>query len=116
MKKIVSFLIFSVITISLIAYFKNNQRVLKEPFTNDIIKIVYNQLPEEQKESIDLAQTKIHKSILKDGTGSIYDKSYIGEEVYTIDFTVKEKNVIPNNKTLFATLDDYKVIGYGYVE
>lgn len=48
--------------------------------------------------------------------GNISDKSYIEKEVYVINFTIKDKNTKPNNRIVYATLDENKVIGYGYVE
>lgn len=95
-----------------------NQQVKKEVTSNEIIEVVYNQLSKEEKETIDfdLDKTKINKYILKDGSSTIYDDSYIGKEVYDIEFTIKEKGVMPNNRIVFASLDDYKIIGYGIVD
>lgn len=118
MKKVISFLILAIISANLVGCYKDNQQVKKEATPNEIIEIIYNQLSKEEKETIDfdLEKTKINKSILKEGIGDIYDKSYIGKEVYNIEFTLKAKNVKPNNRIVFATLGDYKVIGYGYVK
>lgn len=117
MKKVISFLVLALISIYLVTCSKGNQQIKKEATTNEIIEIVYNQLPKELKDTIDfdLEKIKIDKYILKDGTGVIYDKSYIGKEVYDIEFIIKDKSVMPENRIVIATLDDYKVIGYGYV-
>ena len=45
--------------------------------------------------------------------GIINDKSYIGKEVYLIDFPTKSISV---PIIVYASLDDYKIIGYGYVQ
>lgn len=118
MKKAVCFLILAIILVYLFGCSRDNQQVKKEATLDEIIEIVYNQLPKDEKEIIDfdLEKTKINKYTLKEGSGVIYDKSYIGKEIYYIEFIIKEEGVFPNNRIVFATLDDYKVIGYGYVE
>ncbi|MGT2615053.1 hypothetical protein [Clostridium perfringens] len=127
MKKIISFLILCVISVGLIGCSKDNKtvdnplsnkQVEKQVTYNEIAKTVYNQLPKEQKEEINLdyKQIDIYKTILKENMGNISDKSYIEKEVYVINFTIKDKNTKPNNRIVYATLDENKVIGYGYVE
>ncbi len=46
--------------------------------------------------------------------GNIYDKDYIGKEIYLIDFPTNS-NSMPNNMIVYASLD-YKIVGYGYVD
>ena len=127
MKKIISFLILCVISVGLIGCSKDNKtvdnllsnkQVEKQVIYNEIAKTVYNQLPKEQKEEINLdyKQIDIDKTILKENMGNISDKSYIEKEVYVINFTIKDKNTKPNNRIVYATLDENKVIGYRYVE
>ena len=90
----------------------------KQVTSNEIIQIVYNQLPEERKEAVNfnLKEIKINKIILIDRMGAITDKHYIGKEVYEIEFTIKDKSVRPINRIVFAATENYKIIGYGYVE
>ena len=125
--KIISFLILCIISVALIGCSKenktvdnslSNKQVEKQVTSNEIAEIVYNQLPKEKKEEInfDYEQIDIDKIILKDNMGNISDKSYIEKEVYIINFTIKDTNTKPNNRIVFATLDEYKVIGYGYVD
>ncbi|EOU1648721.1 MAG: hypothetical protein E7H79_01330 [Clostridium perfringens] len=127
MKKIISFLILCVISVGLIGCSKDNKtvdnllsnkQVEKQVIYNEIAKTVYNQLPKEQKEEINLdyKQIDIDKTILKENMGNISDNSYIEKEVYVINFTLKDKNTKPNNRIVYATLDENKVIGYRYVE
>jgi len=52
---------------------------------------------------------------LTESMGIINDKSYIGKEVYLIDFQTKNMSM-PNNMLVYAALDDYKIVGYGLVE
>lgn len=127
MKKIISFLILCVILVCLIGCSKDNKtvdnslsnkQVEKQVIYNEIAKTVYNQLPKEQKEEINLdyKQIDIDKTILKENMGNISDKSYIEKEVYVINFTIKDKNTKPNNRIVYATLDEHKAIGYGHVQ
>lgn len=128
MKKVICFLILCIISFGFGGCSKAKQtennslqtnQVKKQLTSNEIIEIVYNQLPKEQKEDIDfdLKEAKINKIILKDSMGGgTYFKSYIGKEVYEIEFKRKAKNVQPDNKTVFASIEDYKLIGYGYVD
>jgi len=127
MKKIISFSILCAISVGLIGCSEDNQtvnnslqneQVKKQATSNEIIEIVYNQLPKELKETInfDLKEIKINKITLKDSMGSIVDTSYIGKEVYDIEFTINDKTVLPNNRIVFATLEEYKIIGYGFVD
>ena len=127
MKKVIYFLILCIISVGVIGCSKQNRavnnslpnvQVKKQATSNEIIQIVYNQLPKKLKETIDfdLKEIKINKVILKSGMGKIDDKSYIGKEIYDIEFTIKDKYVRPNNRIVFATLNDYQIIGYGYVD
>ncbi len=88
MKKIISFLILCVISVGLIGCSKDNKtvdnqlsnkQVEKQVTYNEIAKTVYNQIPKEQKEEINLdyKQINIDKTILKENMGNISDKSYI---------------------------------------
>ena len=128
MKKAICFLILCIISFSFGGCLRaketeNNllskEQLKKQLTSNEIIEIVYNQLPKEQKEDIDsdLKEAKISKIILRDSMGGgTYFKFYIGKEVYDIEFKRKAKNVQPDNKTVFASIEDYKLIGYGYVD
>lgn len=83
----------------------------------DIREITYNLLSEDKKKYI--------KGTWKDGTvsevtlneemGSINDKSYIGKKVYIVNFNLNIKSS-PNNMIVYVGEDNYKIIGYGYVE
>lgn len=47
--------------------------------------------------------------------GNIMDKSYIGKEVYLVDFPTQSKS-IPNNMVVYLSIDNNKLLGYGYVD
>ena len=58
----------------------------------------------------------LKKTLLGEGMGiDLRDKSYIGKEVYIIEFTTTRR-AVPNNLIVYASLDDYKVVGYGLVD
>ncbi|MFL0266781.1 hypothetical protein [Candidatus Clostridium radicumherbarum] len=83
----------------------------------DVREVVWNQLNAQEKEHIKGTWNdfKVSKITLTENMGRISDKSYIGKEVYLIDFTI-DSMAIPNNRIVYASLDDYKLIGYGLVD
>jgi hypothetical protein len=83
----------------------------------DIRKAAYDQLNAEDKERIKgtWEDSKSSKIILNENMGIIKDKSYIGKEVYIIDFPTKSISK-PNNMIVFLSIDTNKLLGYGYVE
>ena len=125
MKKIVSVLIICVVSLSLIGCSEkykmegniSSESQIEKQENNDIVKIVYNQLNKEMKEEINIVngKTTINKIVLED-MGDIFDESFIGKEVYIVEFTIKDEKVVPNNRIVYVTPDEYKVIGYGCVD
>ena len=79
---------------------------------------IYNQLPEEIKKEIDFDYENINidKVVLKEEMGNILDKTYINKEVLKLNFIIRNKNIQPNNRIAFATIEDFKYIGDGYVD
>lgn len=83
----------------------------------DIREIAFNQLTSEAKKSIKgtWQDGKLSKIILKEGMGNITDKSYIGKEVYIIDFPI-EMHLTINEISVYIGMDNYKLIGYGLLD
>lgn len=83
----------------------------------DIREIAYKQLTVSDKDKIvgSWQDAKSYKITLKEGMGIISDKSYIGKEVYLIDFQIKTKT-LPNNMIVYLSIDNYKLLGYGIVD
>lgn len=79
---------------------------------------IYNQLPEEIKKEIDFdyETIDIDKIVLKEEMGNILDKTYINKEVLRLNFIIRNKTIQPNNRIAFATIEDFKYIGDGYVD
>lgn len=83
----------------------------------DIRELAYNQLTSGDKERIARTwkDSKLSKITLREGMGNITDKSYMGKEVYLVDFPTKS-NSIPNNMIVYLSIDSNKLLGYGFVE
>ena len=83
----------------------------------DVREVVWDQLTSESKERVEgnWQASNSNKMTLTESMGIINDKSYIGKEVYLVDFQTKGIS-IPNNMIVYASLDDYKIVGYGYVD
>lgn len=82
----------------------------------DIRAMAFDQLYVRYKESIgDCADGKVSKVILKETMGEISDKSYIGKEVYLIEFPVKNGGT-QNSVIVYLNLDTYRLIGYIYTD
>jgi hypothetical protein len=83
----------------------------------DVREITYNQLPSQAKKIIagTWQDSKLSKTVLEEYMGNINDKSYIGKEVYVIDFPTTVQSV-PNNVIVYMGMDNHKIIGYGVLE
>lgn len=82
-----------------------------------IRETVFNELTSQERQSVSglWQDSEISKITLEDGMGIINDKSYVGKQVYLIDFPTKNE-IKPNIITVFADMDNYKIIGYGFVD
>lgn len=88
--------------------------VVKE---RDAREVVLSQLEADDIQKIKgtWQDAKLTKVILKEEMGNINDLSYIGQEVYLVDFPT-EINWVPGNMLVYASLDKYTIIGYGITE
>ena len=96
----------------------NKEQVNEEPNENDVRKVVWEQLSEKQKESIEgtWKDGKVSKVTLNEYMiTEIEDKSYEGKEVYLIDFPTKFKGS-PNNMIVYADVNTFEYIGNGLVD
>ena len=126
MKKIILLIISSVLSLLLFTACSitkepdtktNNEPISTTSKEQDIREIAFNQLTVNDKDRISGAwnDSKLSKITLKEGMGNINDKSYIGKEVYLIDFATKD-TIMPNNMIVYLTKDSKKLLGYGYVQ
>ncbi|WP_028401006.1 hypothetical protein [Ectobacillus panaciterrae] len=92
-----------------------NKKVRTE---QDVMEAVFNQLSQENKERIvgTWKDATVSKTVLKESMiGSNADKSYVGKEVYLVNFTTNEKQK-PNNIVVFADTRTFQLVGYGLVD
>lgn len=95
----------------------NLNDTFKKGLELDVRQVVWEQLTPKDKERVEgnWQASKSSKITLTENMGNLNDKSYIGKEVYLIDFQTKSIPA-PNNIIVYASLDEYKVIGYGYLD
>lgn len=119
MKKIILLIFSSVFLVGLIVACSNPKESIKLTTVTeqDVREIAINQLTSENKEIIagTWQDSKLSKIALNEGMGNVNDKSYIGKEVYLIDFPTKSIS-IPNNIIVYIGIDNNKLIGYGFVD
>jgi hypothetical protein len=84
----------------------------------NVKKAVWEQFGSETKEFIKgtWRSGSVGKVTLNANMGNISDESYIGKEVYIISFTTKKPNPTINTIGVYASLEDYKIIGVGNVD
>lgn len=83
----------------------------------DVRESVWDQLKKSEKENIkgSWSDATVRKITLESFMGTIEDTSFIGKEVYLIDFQLKRSGV-PNNMVVYADMERGKIIGYGAVD
>ena len=94
----------------------NSQSNIEETAQNDPKEVVWRQLPTKQKDRIDGSwqDGKVSKITLNENSmmSPAIDKSYIGKEVYLIEFPTKDINGMP----IYADINNLNIIGYGLVD
>lgn len=112
MKKII-IIIFFIIAILLLY---SGSAYLKEQ--SNVKRAVWEQLDPQAKDFIkgNWRSGKVRKVTLSPSMGDISDGAYMGKEIYVVSFTTKEENTTRNTVGLFVSIEDYKVIGTGYVD
>lgn len=116
MKQFNILILLAVLTFGLMAC--TNQKSNSNSTVNkDVREKVLEQLKPSEKELIKgtWSDAKTTKIVLKSSMGKINDKSFIGKEVYLVDFLTK-RNGVPNNMVIYADKDSGKIVGYGYVD
>lgn len=88
----------------------------EEAAKKDVREVVWEQLPAGQKERIDgtWKDGKVSKVTLNENSmmSPTVDKSYIGKEVYLVEFPTKDINGIP----VYVDMNTFDIIGYGLVD
>ena len=126
MKKLILLIISSIISLGLIigcGAVKDTKTIVnkEKPSTTvkeqDIREVAYNQLTSNDKARITgtWKDSKLYKITLKEGMGIITEKSYLGKEVYLVDFPTKDLGV-QSNMIVYLSIDNKKLLGYGYID
>jgi len=126
MRKITLFVISSVLFLGIITgcstiketkTITNKEQINTTVKEQDIREMAYNQLTPRDKERISgtWKDSKLSKITLKESMGNITDKSYIGKEVYLVDFPTQSESM-PNNMVVYLSIDSNKLLGYGLID
>lgn len=83
----------------------------------DIRKTVYDQMDPKDRNRMreGWEDARVTSIILTEGMAGMSDPSYIGKEVFVVDFRVKTMS-IPDNMIFFASKSDGRIIGIGLVD
>ena len=81
----------------------------------DVRQAVWEQLSPELQGQTDWKQGTLSKIVYKEGMGTVEDSSYVGKEVYVVDFPTDRK-AVPNNVVIYADTTTYRQIGSGFVD
>ena len=125
MKKINLLIVSSVISLGLFTACSSPNEVNivtnKEPISTtvkeqQIREVAYNQLTSNDKERVfeTWKDSKLSKITLHENMGRVNNISYIGKEVYLIDFPAK--GGVQGNMVVYLGMDNNKLVGYGYVD
>jgi len=90
----------------------------QEDTKKDVRQLIWDKLPAEQKARINgnWQDSKVSKTTLKEGMMSANgDTSYIGKEVYIVDFLADDTNT-SINVIVFADLNTFTFIGNGLID
>jgi hypothetical protein len=96
-------------------YNQNSKEVQSiETKTLDVREDVWNRLTEEQKMQIQgtWEDASIIKRVLREDMGYNLDKTFIGKEVYIIDYPSNDNSTI-GGIVVYADIKSHQLIGYG---
>ena len=130
LKRIILLCIFSVLTLVGIGCTNQSEAVVNNQQTNadvkehsvneDERKIVWDQLPSNQKEFIDgtwedgtISKVKLTESMFVKQSDEV--NTYVGDEVYAVEFPTKSTSST-NNVIVYADIESLKYIGNGLVD
>lgn len=102
------------------ALIEGKQQNVKEAKTEelkalDVRKAVWNQLTEKEKVHIvgTWKDAGVRKITLRETMGNIKDKTFIGKEVYLVDFPSNDNPTL-GGVVVYADIESQRVIGFGY--
>ncbi len=81
----------------------------------DVRQAVWEQFSPELQEQIDWKQGKVSTMVVKEDTQKMDDPSYVGKEVYVVEF-MRDIKAVPNNTMTYADMDTFKIVGGGLMD
>jgi hypothetical protein len=98
------------------------EQKMKEPKSNitqalDVREAVWDQLTEKEKEHIvgTWKDASVQKITLRESMGRIKDKTFIGREVYIVDYPSEDSPSL-GGIGVYADIKSHRIIGFGYRE
>ncbi|MGG4170064.1 hypothetical protein ABEW00_21685 [Rossellomorea vietnamensis] len=98
------------------------EQKVKEPKSNktqalDVREAVWNQLTEKEKEHIagSWKDASVQKITLRESMGQIEDKTFVGREVYIVDYPSKDSPSL-GGIGVYADIKSHRIIGFSYRE
>ncbi|MCC5801872.1 hypothetical protein [Rossellomorea vietnamensis] len=81
----------------------------------DVREAVWEQLTEKQKEHIagSWKDASVQKITLRESMGQIKDKTFIGKEVYLVDYPSEDSPSL-GGIGVYADIKSHRIIGFGY--
>ncbi|MCA0147184.1 hypothetical protein LCD52_00125 [Rossellomorea vietnamensis] len=81
----------------------------------DVREAVWDQLTEKEEEHIagSWKNASVQKITLRESMGQIRDKTFIGEEVYLVDYPSEDSPSL-GGVGVYADIKSYRIIGFGY--
>ena len=81
----------------------------------DVREAVWEQLTEKQKEHIagSWKDASVQKITLRESMGQIKDNTFIGEEVYLVDYPTEDSPSL-GGVGVYADIQSHRIIGFGY--
>jgi hypothetical protein len=99
-----------------------SEQKVKEPKSNitpplDVREAAWNQLTEKEKEHIagSWKDASVQKITLRESMGQIEDKTFIGREVYIVDYPSEDSPSL-GGIGVFVDIKSHRIIGFGYRE
>jgi hypothetical protein len=92
-----------------------NEKVKETQKALDVRETIWNQLSEEHKMHIQgtWEDASVIKRFLRESMGSNLDKTFIGKEVYIIDYPSNDNPTI-GGIVVYADIKSHQLIGYGH--
>lgn len=95
------------------------QSTTEQPSKKDVREVVWEQMSEQQKATVDGTWTDgtVSKTTLEGvNMVGVKDKTYEGKEVFSIQLPRKQGDTLGDVLTVFADVETYNLLGYGVLD